>query len=455
MREEIIIAPATASGSAAIAVIRLSGEGCIAMANERFKGKDLTLCPSHSIQYGFLLDEQGMHIDEVMVSLFHAPRSFTTEEMVEISCHGSPYIVAQILQTFIKAGARSAKPGEFTLRAFLHGRIDLSQAEAVADLIASESGAAHDIALKQMRGGFSKDIAQLREQLLHFASMLELELDFGEEDVEFADRTQLKLLLQKIQDTILPLRDSFRIGHAIKAGVNTVIAGKPNAGKSTLLNALLNEERAIVSDIPGTTRDTLEETLQVNGILFRFIDTAGLRETEDTVEKIGVARSYEKIKNAALLLYICDATTLIDAHALIDELNEAGSFDIPYLLIANKADQISDKLKEQLIATDSCILISAKEKSGIEKLKQALYQQVAGEKGFEDQTIVTNQRHFESLQQAYQAIANAQAALQEQRSSELIAQDLRAALDALAQISGAVTNDEILGTIFSKFCIGK
>lgn len=451
---DTIAALATPAGTGAIHVIRMSGRDAVAIADRVFKGASLKKQASHTLHYGYIIDGNQV-IDEVMISLFLAPRSFTTEDSIEISCHGSPYIATRVLEVLIKNGARMAQAGEFTLRAYLNGRIDLSQAEAVADLIAGQSSAAHDIAMKQMRGGFSHQIRELRTQLLNFVSLIELELDFGEEDVEFARRDELLLLLNKILDSIRPLRDSFRLGNVIKTGVNTVIVGKPNAGKSTLLNALLNEERAIVSEIPGTTRDTIEEAINVHGIVFRFIDTAGLRITSDVIEKIGVERSYDKIKDAAVLLYMCDATTLSDVHSLIDELNEAESFGIPFLFIANKADQLTDKMRDILTETNTAILISARDKTGIEDLKKALYEKVAGNQLEEDQTIVTNLRHYESLQKAYTAVEEVISGMQEHRSGDLLALDLRRSLDALGEISGEVSNDEILGNIFSKFCIGK
>lgn len=451
---DTICALATAQGVGAIAVIRLSGSQAIPITSKVFKGKNLADVPSHTVHYGHILDGTRV-IDEVMVSVFHSPKSFTTEDVVEISCHGSVYIAEQILHLLMKNGARSAKPGEFTLRAFMNGRIDLAQAEAVADMIASNSAASLDLAIKQMRGGFSHQLKSLRTELVNFASLLELELDFAEEDVEFANRVQLISLIQKIQLLLAPLIDSFKMGNVMKNGVNTVIVGKPNAGKSTLLNALLNEERAIVSEIAGTTRDSIEETLNVQGIVFRFIDTAGLRKTDDVIERIGVERSYDKIKDAAVLLYVCDASALTDVHTLIDEINEVEKFGVPYLFIANKADLLPENLHEQIEQTKSCVMISAKNKTGINDLKNALFQAIVKDGIKEDQTVVTNLRHYQSLMNANLSLTDVVTGIDQHISSELIALDIRKALESLGEITGEVSNDEILGTIFSKFCIGK
>ncbi len=458
--EDTIVALATAPGVGAISVIRVSGENAIDLVAKIFKGAPLTKQKSHTIHYGKIVDvhnESGIEeeIDEVMVSIFRAPKSFTTENSIEISCHGSPFIANRVLQLLLKNGARMAKPGEFTLRAFLKGRIDLSQAEAVADLIASNSAAAHEIALKQMRGGFSEELKKLRNDLLNFVSLIELELDFAEEDVEFADRQKLIDLVEKILLVVKPLSDSFRLGNVIKEGVNTVIIGKPNVGKSTLLNTLLNEERAIVSEIAGTTRDTIEETINLNGILFRFIDTAGLRDTLDVVERIGVEKSYDKIKQAALLVYICDASLFKDMKDFYKELENAQKFEIPFLLVANKSDKVNAEMHAAIEATHAALLISAKDKVGVERLKSALYKKVAGTKLEENQTIVTNLRHYQSLQNSMKALEEVISGIKKGASGELLSQDLRAALNALGEITGEVTNDEILGNIFSKFCIGK
>jgi len=451
---ETIVALSTPQGTGAIGVIRLSGKEAIAITDKVFRGKPLSQQASHTIHYGYIIDHQRA-VDEVMVALFRAPKSFTTEDVVEISCHGSPFIIEQIIQLLLQAGARAAKPGEFTLRAFMHGRIDLSQAEAVADLIASHSAAAHQIAMRQMRGGFAKEIQALRQELIDFAALIELELDFSEEDVEFANREKLLALLDKTEQTILPLAESFKLGNVIKEGVNTAIVGAPNAGKSTLLNALLNEDRAIVSSIPGTTRDTIEETININGIIFRFIDTAGLRNTTDEIEKIGVEKSYTTIEQAAILLYLTDGSLLIDSTSLYREQEKARAFNTPYLLVVNKADLMPAALKQQLAQLPDCLLLSAKQKEGITALRQALFAQIAGMQPTENQTIITNLRHYQSLQNALLALRATKSAITNQLSGELAALDLRSALQALGEISGQVVNDDILGSIFSKFCIGK
>src|SRR6201996_3134561 len=356
--EETIVALATPSGSGAIGIIRLSGPDAITIAQSVFKGKDLRKQASHTIHFGHIMDGD-LILDEVLVSLFIAPRSYTRENVVEISCHGSQYIIGAIIKLLIRKGARAAKPGEFTLRAFLNGSLDLSQAEAVADLIASNSKASQQVALQQLRGGFSNQLQQLREQLVQFASLIELELDFAEEDVEFANRDQLKKLINEINHVIGNLIRSFVLGNAIKQGVNTVIAGRPNAGKSTLLNALLNEERAIVSHIPGTTRDTIEEILNINGINFRLIDTAGIREATDTIEQIGVERTMEKISQSALLVYLFDPTeiSLEELNADLQNLQQPG---VSMLVVANKADLLSPEELAALPHTRQAIIISAK-----------------------------------------------------------------------------------------------
>ena len=451
---DTIVALATAQGMGAIGVIRLSGKQALSICQQVFKGKNLEAQPSHTIHYGHIVDGEKI-IDEVMVSIFRAPKSFTTEDVVEIACHGSPFIQDQIQQLLLQHGARLANPGEFTLRAFLNGRIDLSQAEAVADLIASNSAAAHEIALKQMRGGFSNQIKDLRAQLVNFASYIELELDFSEEDVEFADRTKLVELIQFIQAHLRPLIESFKLGNVIKNGVPVAIAGKPNAGKSTLLNALLNEERAIVSDIAGTTRDTIEVVLNIDGVAFRFIDTAGLRDTADTIEKIGVQRSYEKIKTATVLLYITDAGNIASESDLAEELQAAESFGLPYLVVANKSDLCSDAMRTQLQNTQNVLLVSAKENAGIVDLKQFLSHLILSEKVKTADHTVTNIRHYQALQDAYTSLEQVLQGIDHKITTDLIAFELKNALNYLGQISGEVTNDEILGNIFSKFCIGK
>ena len=442
-----IIALATPQGVGAIGVIRLSGSDAIAITQSVWQGKDLTVQPSHTIHYGHIVDGTK-ELDEVMVSLFRAPRSFTTEDVVEISCHGSPFILEQVLQLLINKGARMATPGEFTLRAFLNGRIDLSQAEAVADLIASNSAASHDIAIKQIRGGFADQIKELRAQLVNFASLIELELDFSEEDVEFVHRDELVKIIEKIKTVLQPLIESFKLGNVIKNGVNVVIAGRPNAGKSTLLNTLLNEERAIVSHIAGTTRDTIEEVLNIDGVLFRFIDTAGLRTTEDSIEAMGVQKSMEKIDQADLVVYLYDVNSTSEAE-LKTEVEKLKVDRDKLLIVGNKAD-LTDTIH---VGAD--LYISAKGKVGMTALKKAFIDKVIDKTLASQNTIVANIRHYEALKNAYTALDEVLAGIDKHITTDLIAFELRQALEYLGEISGDVTNDEILGNIFSKFCIGK
>lgn len=444
-----IIALATPQGVGAIGVIRLSGSKAIEITQSVWRGKDLTLQPSHTIHYGHIVDG-SKELDEVMVSLFRAPKSFTTEDVVEIACHGSPFILEQVLQLLISKGARMATPGEFTLRAFLNGRIDLSQAEAVADLIASNSAASHDIAIKQIRGGFADQIKDLRAQLVNFASLIELELDFSEEDVEFVHREELVVIINKIRAVLRPLIESFKLGNVIKNGVNVVIAGKPNAGKSTLLNALLNEERAIVSHIAGTTRDTIEEVLNIDGVLFRFIDTAGLRHTDDSIEAIGVQKSMEKIDQADLVVYLYDVNTT-SAEDLKIEIEKLNIDREKLLVVGNKADLTS----ELIAGTEADLYISAKNKNRIVELKRAFVDKVINKTLASQNTIVANIRHYEALKNAYTSLDQVLSGIDAHITTDLIAFELRQALEYLGEISGEVTNDEILGNIFSKFCIGK
>ena len=451
--EETIVALATPNGIGAIGVIRLSGPDAITIANKVFKGKDLTLQASHTIHFGQLVDGD-LVLDEVLVSLFIAPRSYTRENVVEISCHGSNYIIESIIKLLIKNGARSAKPGEFTLRAFLNGQLDLSQAEAVADLIAANSKASQQVAMQQLRGGFSTQLQALREQLVNFASLIELELDFSEEDVEFANRDQLKQLIHNITKIVGQLIQSFELGNVIKNGVNTVIAGRPNAGKSTLLNALLNEERAIVSHIPGTTRDTIEEVLNINGINFRLIDTAGIREATDTIEQIGVQRTMEKISQSALLIYVFDVAdiTIEELNTDIENLQKPG---ISMLIVANKADLLSE---EQLLSSphiQSAIAISAKQKQHIDELKNKIYHAAVKHELTSDETLVTNVRHLEALQKTESALIRLLEGIDTQVTSDFLAMDIKQALHYLGEITGTVTTDDLLDNIFSKFCIGK
>ncbi|WP_230548152.1 tRNA uridine-5-carboxymethylaminomethyl(34) synthesis GTPase MnmE [Mucilaginibacter sp. UR6-11] len=448
--EETIVALATPAGIGAIGVIRLSGPDAIKIANSVFKGRDLTKQQSHTIHFGNIVDGDVI-LDEVLASLFIAPRSYTRENVVEISCHGSNYIIESIIKLLIRNGARSAKAGEFTLRAFLNGQMDLSQAEAVADLIASNSKASQQVALQQLRGGFSNQLQNLREQLVQFASLIELELDFAEEDVEFANRDQLKKLIYEIARVISALVQSFELGNVIKQGVNTVIAGRPNAGKSTLLNALLNEERAIVSHIPGTTRDTIEEILNINGINFRLIDTAGIREATDAIEKIGVERTMEKIRQSALLVYVYDAAqiTLAELNTDLESLQRPG---ITLLVVANKADLLTPKQLAALPANAN--VISAKEKTHIDELKSKIYHSAIKNQLDGNETLVTNIRHLEALQKTEQALVRVLAGI-DTVTSDFLSMDIKQALHYLGEITGAVTTDDLLENIFSKFCIGK
>jgi tRNA modification GTPase len=461
-QQETIVALATPNGIGAIAVIRLSGLDAINIANSVWKGKDLTKQASHTIHFGHIMDGDLM-LDEVLVSLFVAPKSYTRENVVEISCHASGYIVESIIKLFIKKGARSAKPGEFTLRAFLNGQLDLSQAEAVADLIASNSKASQQVALQQLRGGFSNQLQGLREQLVNFASLIELELDFAEEDVEFANRDQLKQLIVDITRIIGRLIQSFELGNAIKQGVNTVIAGRPNAGKSTLLNALLNEERAIVSHIPGTTRDTIEEVLNIQGINFRLIDTAGIREATDAIEQIGVQRTMEKISQSALLIYVFDAEQ-ISPEELKSDLESLQSPGIAMLLVANKMDLLQqDKKRESIhgffrtsgLPEFQTIFISAKEKLHIDDLKNKIYGTAIKDQLSGDETLVTNIRHLEALQKTEEALIRVLGGIDGSVTSDFLSMDIKQALHYLGEITGAVTTDDLLDNIFSKFCIGK
>jgi tRNA modification GTPase len=454
-QEDTIVALATANGIGAIGVIRLSGPQAITIANSVFKGKDLTKQPSHTIHFGHVVDGDVI-LDEVLMSLFVAPKSYTRENVVEISCHGSNYIIESIIKLLIRHGARAAKAGEFTMRAFLNGQLDLSQAEAVADLIAANSKAAQQAAMQQLRGGFSNQLQALREQLVTFASLIELELDFSEEDVEFANREQLRKLVHEIVLVIGKLIQSFELGNAIKQGVNTVIAGRPNAGKSTLLNALLNEDRAIVSHIPGTTRDTIEEVLNINGINFRLIDTAGIREATDTIEQIGVQKTMEKISQTAVLLYVYDVNELSDADLTADiaELVKPG---IPAIIVANKTDLLTGDLILNVTLPEGADLVqvSAKEKQHIDELKQLIYQRTVKGQLSADETLITNIRHLEALQKTEQALIQVLNGIQTQTTSDFLAMDIKQGLHYLGEITGAVTTDDLLDNIFSKFCIGK
>jgi tRNA modification GTPase len=460
---DTIVAPATAPGVGAIAVIRVSGKNTFEIVDSVFtskgkKTKQLADFSSHTLHLGLIKDGENS-IDEVLVSIFKNPNSYTGEDVVEISCHGSPFIQQQIIQLLVRNGARNAEPGEFTLRAFLNGKLDLSQAEAVADLIASDSSASHDLALKQMRGGYSSEMKELRDQLINFASLIELELDFSEEDVEFADRKQLADLISRLISHISNLISSFELGNVIKEGIPVVIAGKPNVGKSTLLNALLNEERAIVSHIAGTTRDTIEEEVVLGGIKFRFIDTAGLRETTDAIERIGVSRTMEKISESPLLVYMFDVneTTSASLAKEIEDLKnnlEASGFKI--FLAGNKADGHDEqKLKKEFATSGDVLFISAKEKTNISSLTTKLTDAINLSGAKQENVIVTNARHVEALQHTLDSLENVLTGLSKKLSGDLLAPDIRNALYHLGLITGEVTNDMLLANIFSRFCIGK
>ena len=460
--QETIVALATPSGAGAIAIIRLSGKNAITIAADVFQsvsGKDITKQKTHTIHLGHIADN-GKVYDQVLLSIFKGPNSYTGENVIEISCHGSTFIQQQIIQLLLRRGAKMAQAGEFTLRAFLNGKLDLSQAEAVADLIASDNEASHQIAMQQMRGGFSNEIAKLREELLNFASLIELELDFAEEDVEFADRTQFHDLLERIEFVLKRLIDSFAVGNVIKNGIPVAIVGEPNVGKSTLLNALLNEERAIVSDIAGTTRDTIEDELVINGIGFRFIDTAGIRETQDHVESIGIQKTFEKIEQAQVVMFLVDSTelTMESLERLKVEVEKIKNKypQKALLTIFNKKDKLDESLLINLKSQiENSIFISAKQKVGIEELKNELMSFVNTGALRNNETIVTNTRHYDSLLKALEEIQKVKWGLDSGISSDLMAIDIRSALYFFGEITGEVTNDELLGNIFANFCIGK
>jgi len=451
--EDTIVALATSSGTnGAIAVIRVSGQNAIKITNEIFRGKNLLQQASHTIHFGTIRDGEEI-IDEILVSLFVAPNSYTRENSVEISTHNSKYIIERVVNLLIRKGARAARPGEFTLRAFLNGGMDLSQAEAVADLIASNSAASHQVAMQQMRGGFSNQLKSLREDLIHFASLIELELDFSEEDVEFANRDQLKNLINKIQVIVQKLVQSFEQGNVLKNGVPVVIAGKPNVGKSTLLNAFLNEERAIVSDIAGTTRDTIEDEINIHGVTFRFIDTAGIRETADVIEAKGVERTREKMKQARLIIYLFDPTQ-DKVEEVQAQLPEIERLQIPFVTIINKSDLLSEAQKEVYNVLNP-LYISAKEQIGVEELKDELINRVQLGSLNTDDVMVTNIRHVEALQKTADSLERVIYGIDNPVTSDFLAMDIRQALYHLGEITGSVSTDDLLDNIFSKFCIGK
>jgi len=457
-----IIALATPSGAGAIAIIRVSGDEAIKIVDACFKSvkdpKSLNKQKTHTIHLGHIMDGERT-IDEVLVSVFKNPNSYTGENVVEISSHGSIYIQQEILQLFLRNGCRMATAGEFTLRAFLNGKLDLSQAEAVADLISSENEASHQIAMQQMRGGFSSEIAKLREELLNFASLIELELDFSEEDVEFADRKQFKELIERITFVLKRLIDSFAVGNVIKNGIPVAIVGEPNVGKSTLLNSLLNEDRAIVSEIAGTTRDTIEDEISIGGIGFRFIDTAGIRETKDVVESIGIKKTFEKIEQSQVVIYLFDSTKYkAQSNQFKVELEKIKNKypQKPLIILANKIDQINDlQLTEMQSEIPEIKLISAKTGVGIEALTNTLLNLINTGALRNNETIVTNTRHYDALLKAFEEVQKVKSGLDTGLSGDLLAIDIRQALYHFGEITGEITNDDLLGNIFANFCIGK
>ncbi|GAA4326254.1 tRNA uridine-5-carboxymethylaminomethyl(34) synthesis GTPase MnmE [Pontixanthobacter gangjinensis] len=470
---DTIVALATPSGAGAIAVIRVSGPDALKIVAPLFKAKSkkpLEDQPTHTIHLGNVMDGERT-IDEVLASVFRAPKSYTGEETVELSCHGSPYIQQEIIQLLIRRGCRSAEAGEFTLRAFLNAKMDLSQAEAVADLINSENAASHQMAMQQMRGGFSNEIQKLREELLNFASLIELELDFAEEDVEFANRDQFRDLVSRIQTVLKRLIDSFATGNVLKNGIPVAIVGEPNVGKSTLLNALLNEERAIVSDIAGTTRDTIEDEMSIGGVGFRFIDTAGIRETKDVVESIGIKKTFEKISQAQVVVYLVDSSQIAVNRERLQEVRVEiekikNKFpQKPLLIIANKTDRLADEEVENLKAKledisshaerAEFLLLSAKTNLGVEELKDRLLEFVNTGALRNSDTIVTNSRHYAALLKALEEINKVEDGLNADLSGDLLAIDIRQALHHFGEITGEITNDDLLGNIFANFCIGK
>jgi tRNA modification GTPase len=454
--DDTIAAIATPPGVGAIGVVRLSGPDAIAVGDKIFKGKKLENQPGHTLHFGHIVDDEDKVIDEVVVSLYKKPKSYTGEDVVEISGHGSPYILQKILETALTAGARQAGPGEFTQRAFLNGKMDLTEAEAVADVIAAESEAQQQAALQQLRGGFSHDLSVLRDRLIHFAALIELELDFSDEDVEFADRKQLKDLINEILIAVRSLIQSFQLGNVIKNGVRVAIIGSPNAGKSTLLNGLLNEERAIVSDRAGTTRDTIEETLNINGILFRLIDTAGIRDhSTDDIENIGIERSRQNAQKADVIIHLHDLMGKESEDEKISEWLQAYSSKVVDLY--NKIDLYStemDKRGVDLALIENCI--SANNKRDIESVKELLYHKVVKEEMRIQGTVITNVRHLAALQETEKSLLAVKSALGSNVTGDLMSVDIRRALHYLGEITGQVEIDrDILGAIFSKFCIGK
>lgn len=460
-QNDTIIALATPNGVGAIGVIRISGKKAFSIVEQFFftrdlKKKSLVDKQSHTIHFGVIAHD-GVVIDEVLVSIFKNPHSYTGEDSVEISCHGSLFILQQAIALFLKNGCRMAEPGEFTMRAFLNGKLDLSQAEAVSDLIASNSAVSHQVAMQQMRGGFSSKIKVLRDHLINFASLIELELDFSEEDVEFADRTDLKKLIAQISGIIQKLIDSFDVGNVIKNGIPVAIVGKPNAGKSTLLNVLLEDDKAIVSEIPGTTRDVIEDEIVIEGVLFRFIDTAGIRTTTDIIEQMGVNKAFDVIKKSAIVIYLFDSHELSSGDLKLEiDLIKQHIGKSQLVIVANKIDvEGEEELRKEFVDFKDILYISAKEHRNIDKLKSKLVGLFDNRTVNATETVVTNARHAESLRKAYEALIKVSEGLNKQVPGDLLALDIRYALDELGSITGEVTNEDLLDSIFTRFCIGK
>lgn len=452
--DDTIVAPATAPGISAISVIRLSGKKALYIVDCLFPSKKISEQAPNTLHVGYLKNGEQI-LDEVIVSVFKAPRSYTGEEMIEISCHGSPYIIQQIIDACINQGARLAKPGEFTQRAFLNGKLDLTQAEAVADLIASNTAASHKTALHAIRGGFSKKLKELRESMIRFSALNELELDFSQEDVTFADRNQFFLLIDELKHTVQQLLSSFQLGNAIRNGVSVAIIGKPNAGKSTLLNTLLNEDRAIVSEIPGTTRDTIEEVINIDGILFRLIDTAGIRQhTSDVIEAAGIERSMTKMKQADLVLFLFDANDAEEE--IVKQISEVEKHELNLLPVANKIDQVGEQITRQKFSgIEKMIFISAKEHLHTEVLRERMVDTVLQGKLNTEDTIVTNARHYHALKEVEKSLIDIRKGLDDNIPGDLLASDIRRCLYYSGEITGEITNEDQLDYIFSKFCIGK
>ena len=456
INQETIVALATPNGLGAISVIRISGINAISITEKLFQpkgNKKLSNQKSHTVHLGHLI-RNGHELDEVLVTLFKGPHSYTGENTIEISCHGSTYIQQEIIDLFIENGIRVANPGEFTLRAFINGKMDLNQAEAVADLIASENEGSHKLAMEQMKNGFSNDLKKLRSELLHFSSMIELELDFSQEDVEFAERSEFKKLTIKIQSELEKLIDSFKSGNVLKNGISVAIAGKPNAGKSSLLNTLLNEDKAIVSDIPGTTRDSIEDSLVIDGINFRFTDTAGLRETKDLIESKGIEKTKEKINSARILIYLFDSNDT-SFKEINSDLKSFKREDLSILLVRNKVDL---KNTNQILINElekfEIIEISANNADSVNLLKKRLINEINILNPYTD-TVISNSRHYEALMNALKAIEEVNIGLKNDISGDLLSVDIRKSIEHLAEITGEITNDDVLGNIFANFCIGK